>query len=76
MTGSGTCMEAMERRWLPLQKVSPDEQSMPNMATMSPEEEASISSISEECIRTRRPTLWRFPVRALMMVSPLLSVPW
>ena len=57
-------------------KVSPEAQSMPNRATMSPEAAASMSSISSACMRTRRPTLTLLPVRVLTMVSPLASVPW
>ena len=46
---------------------------MPNSATMSPAPAPSMSSISSACMRTRRPTLWRLPVRLLMIVLALLE---
>ena len=49
---------------------------MPNSATMSPAVERSMSSILSACMRTRRPTLCFFLVRALMIVAPFSSVPW
>ena len=36
ITGSGTCIELIETSTLPSVKVSPEAQSMPNSATMSP----------------------------------------
>ena len=76
MTGSGTCIDVIATLSVPSVKVSPELQSMPNIATMSPDEEMSISSISSECMRTRRPTLWRLPVRVLVISFPFASVPW
>ena len=76
MTGAGTCMELIDQLRALLQKVSPEAQSMPNRATMSPEPASSISSISSACMRTSRPTLAFLPVRLLMMVSPFLISPW
>ena len=58
-------LEVMATRALPSQKVSPEAQSMPNSATMSPAPDSSMSSISSACIRTRRPTLCFLPVRLL-----------
>ena len=40
----------------PSVKVSPDEHSMPNMATMSPAEANGMSLMSLACMRTRRGT--------------------
>lgn len=76
ITGSGTCMLLMEHSVRPSVKVSPLAQSTPKSATMSPAWLRSMSSIWFACMRTSRPTLTRFPVRVLTMVSPLRSAPW
>jgi hypothetical protein len=66
MTGSGTCIEVIDQaRWSPSVNVSPDAQSTPKSATMSPAEASVMSSISSECMRTRRPTFTFFWVRML-----------
>ncbi len=76
ITGSGTNIEVIATFSSPSVNVSPELQSMPNIAMMSPDAEVSISSISSECMRTRRPTLCRLPVRVLVISRPLVSVPW
>ncbi len=76
ITGSGTCIEVMLSLTLPSVNVSPVLQSMPNMATMSPDPAASMSSISSECMRTRRPIRWSFLVRMLVMNMSRESLPW
>jgi hypothetical protein len=77
MTGSGTNIDVIATLSSPSVKVSPELQSMPNIATMSPASALeSMSSISSECMRTRRPTLCFLPVRALTISVPFVSVPW
>ena len=76
ITGAGTCMELMATSTDSSVKVSPEAQSMPNMATMSPAKASSISSISEACMRPKRPTLCRFLVRLLTMLAPRAMQPW
>ena len=84
MTGRGTYMDAMASfRGASLApffgspaKLSMDAQSTPNMATTSPADAASMSSMSSLCMRTRRGTFVLARVRALTMVAPLRSVPW
>ena len=71
MTAFGTCIEVMLTSSVPSVNVSPEVQSMPNSATMSPARRSSMSSISSACMRTRRPTLCFFLVRVLKMGLPL-----
>ena len=61
ITGSGTKIEDRARLRPGVTKVSPDWQSIPNRAVMSPAEASSISSMLSACIRIRRPTrnFWR-----------------
>jgi hypothetical protein len=63
MTASGTWIEVIDISTVPSVKVSPELQSTPNSATMSPAPASSMSSISFECIRTSRPTLTFFDGR-------------
>ena len=57
--------------------VSPDAQSTPNSATMSPADASAMSFISFECMRTRRGTFTFFcPAEQLTMKSPLETLPW
>jgi hypothetical protein len=76
ITASGTNIEVIATSMLPSVKVSPEAQSTPKSATMSPPAEPSISSISLACMRTSRPTLTRFLVRELVIVRPRESMPW
>lgn len=61
---------------LSIVKVSPDAQSIPNRAHMSPAFPSSISSILSLCMRTRRDTLTFFLVRVFMMLVPFFREPW
>jgi hypothetical protein len=74
--GSGTCIDVSVRLTVPSVNVSPERQSMPNSATMSPGAESSMSSIWFECMRTSRPTFSFSVVRTLWMNIAFLSVPW
>ena len=84
MTGSGTFIDVSDSLRgaaapppppPPPTKVSPDEQSTPKTATMSPADADAASTISSECIRTSRGTLTRLPVATLSTESPLASLP-
>ena len=77
MTASGTCIDVIVMLTLPSVNVSPDEQSTPNSATMSPACASVMSFISFECMRTRRGTLTFFWfAEQLTMKSPLAILPW
>ena len=65
ITASGTCIDVIATSSLPSVKESPDAQSMPKSATMSPALDCSISCISSECMRMSRPTFTFFLVREL-----------
>ena len=65
ITGSGMCIDVMATLMLPSVNVSPEAQSTPKSATMSPAFVSSMSCISSECIRMRRPTFTFLPVRML-----------
>ena len=60
----------------PSVKVSPEEQSIPNVAMISPASASSISIISFACIRTKRGTLNFLSLDELYMKSPFLTLPW
>ena len=77
MTGSGTFIDVSDNLLpaFPPTNVSPEEQSTPNTATMSPAEADVASTISSECIRTSRGTLTLFPVATFNTESPLASLP-
>ena len=76
ITASGTWIDVIATLRRFVVKVSPDAQSTPNSATMSPASAALMSSISSECMRTSRPTRTSLPVRGLKIVSPFFSEPW
>jgi hypothetical protein len=76
MTGLGTNIEVIATLTVPSVNVSPELQSMPNSAQMSPADVSVMSSLSSECMRTRRPTFTFLPVRVLVMKSSFSSVPW
>ena len=65
ITGLGTYIEAIETFNPPEVNVSPEAQSTPNKATMSPEPASLMSSIWAAFMRTRRPTLKRLRLRVL-----------
>jgi hypothetical protein len=77
MTASGTCIEVIVYSTSPSVNVSPEAQSTPNMAMMSPAVASVMSCISSECMRTSRGTLtfFRF-AEQLTMKSPLRTCPW
>eukprot|EP00160_Parvularia_atlantis_P014149 Unigene3345_Nuclearia_a/m.10272 Unigene3345_Nuclearia_a/g.10272 ORF Unigene3345_Nuclearia_a/g.10272 Unigene3345_Nuclearia_a/m.10272 type:complete len:325 (-) Unigene3345_Nuclearia_a:120-1094(-) len=76
MTGSGTYMDVIEYSSLPSVNVSPEEQSTPNIAPISPDLISFTSSISFACRRTRRGTLIFLLFLTLKIVSPRVIVPW
>ena len=72
MTGLGTYIDAIANRedsprFSPLTKESMDAHSTPKMATTSPADAASISSMSSACIRTTRGTFVLDLVRTFWM---------
>ena len=76
ITGAGTCIELIATSIDSSVNVSPEAQSMPNIATMSPANASSSSSISAACMRPSRPTLWRRFVRLFTMLLPRPIRPW
>src|ERR1051325_2283266 len=76
ITVAGTNIDVIARVTVQLVNVSPELQSTPKIAQMSPAPALVISSLSSECIRTRRPTLTFLPLRVLTTKSSLLIWPW
>lgn len=92
MTGSGICMASWRKNKIPYnentlltqcgckfgseQKVSPEWQSRPNVAQMSPAYAISISSMLLACILTKRWILTLRPSREAYTTSPFLTFPW
>ena len=76
MTGAGTWIEVSATWKPPVVKVSPEWQSSPKMATMSPGPASWTSSISSACRRTSRPTFVVLPVRVLVIIVSRVSLPW
>ena len=72
---AATYMLSMERDVPPLVKVSPEAQSRPNRAQISPASTLSTSSILSECMRTSLGTLTFFWSLVLKIKSPLDSLP-
>ena len=76
ITGSGTFIDVIATLTSPDVNVSPDLQSTPKSATISPALASATSSMSSLCIRTSRGTLSFFPVDVFTMLAPLAIVPW
>ena len=72
ITGAGTWMDVMLTFTVPSVNVSPEWQSSPKIATISPGPASVMSSISSACMRTRRPTLVFLPLRLLVMTVSLV----
>src|SRR5262245_29761593 len=72
ITGLGTNIDVIATLIEPSVNVSPELQSTPKIAQMSPAPASVISSLSSECIRTNRPTLTFLPLRELTTKSSLL----
>src|ERR1044071_8238269 len=71
ITVDGTNIEVIARLTVPSVNVSPELQSTPKIAQMSPALPSVISSLSSECIRSRRPILTFLPLRVLTTKSSL-----
>ena len=76
ITASGTKIDSQETRIPSPQKVSPEAQSTPTIAIISPASATSMFSRSLECILTIRPTRILLEVLELVTWSPFDSLPW
>ncbi len=68
-------IDVIARLTVPSVNVSPELQSMPNTAQMSPAPASVMSSLSSACMRTSRPTFTRLPLRELTMKSSFATLP-